>query len=199
MTTLERSAAVGSGRPAARQGEAVAASSGEPPQADASDILEHPSGARPPRLEWWLMIAIMVVLAVLTFLNVTVRYLTNASFAYTEELSVALMVTLVMVGTACAVRRNHHIRVTFLVDKRPGTRKASDVATHLVTLVTFAVLGYYGVRQTMDDIEFGVVSAGLGVPEWWFSIVLPIGCALVCWRAAEAFVRSLVSGKGDAQ
>ena len=149
----------------------------------------------PPRIEWWLMIAIMAVLAGLTFLNVTVRYLTNASFAYTEELSVALMVALAMIGTACAVRRDHHIRVTFLVDKRPAARKASDVATQLVTLATFAVLGYYGVRQTMDDIEFGVVSAGLGIPEWWFSSVLPLGCALVCWRAAESLVRLLFARK----
>jgi TRAP-type C4-dicarboxylate transport system permease small subunit len=160
---------------------------------EATDILE-PSGAQaPPRLEWWLMIVIMVFLTGLTLLNVTVRYLTNASFAYTEELSVSLMIALVLIGSACALRRNHHIRVTFLVDRSARKRWMSDMLMHVVALVTFAMLGYYGIRQTMDDMKFNVVSPGLGVPEWWFSIVLPIGCALVCWRAAEGFLHSVRS------
>jgi TRAP-type C4-dicarboxylate transport system permease small subunit len=147
------------------------------------------SEKRPPRLEWWMMIIIMLALAAITFLNVIVRYLTNASFAYTEELSVALMIALVLAGTASAVRRDRHIRVTFVVDRKVGSRRMSDLLTHLATLATFGFLGYYGVRQTMEDIEFGAVSAGLGVPEWWFSVILPIGCALVCWRAIEALIQ----------
>lgn len=47
------------------------------------------------RIEDWLTVIVMAALALITFANVLVRYFTNSSFAWTEEISVFLMIVLV--------------------------------------------------------------------------------------------------------
>ena len=58
----------------------------------------------------------MALLALITFANVVVRYLTDQSFAWTEELSVVLMVLLTMVAASAAVVRHSHVRIEVLID-----------------------------------------------------------------------------------
>jgi len=53
----------------------------------------------------------MALLALITFTNVVVRYLTNESFAWSEEVSVSLMVILTLVAGSAAVVRDRHIRI----------------------------------------------------------------------------------------
>jgi hypothetical protein len=53
----------------------------------------------------------MALVCVITFANVLVRYFTNASFAFTEEFSVFLLVVMTLAGASAAFARNRHIRM----------------------------------------------------------------------------------------
>jgi hypothetical protein len=52
--------------------------------------------------------------------NVLVRYFTDISFAFTEEISVALLVVMTLIGASHAFATNHHIAITFFVDRKPA-------------------------------------------------------------------------------
>ena len=85
--------------------------SSTPPDATpkAAENSERESEARPRiplKIEDWLTVIIMGALALITFANVLVRYFTDASFAWTEEVSVFLMIVLAMVAGSAAVARN---------------------------------------------------------------------------------------------
>ena len=67
----------------------------------------------PLKVEDWLTVIIMGMLACITFANVLVRYFTDASFAWTEEFSVFLMILLAMVAGSAAVARDRHIRIEY--------------------------------------------------------------------------------------
>ncbi|MBL8488591.1 MAG: TRAP transporter small permease subunit, partial [Rhodocyclaceae bacterium] len=54
------------------------------------------------RIERAVMALAMGLLCCITMANVVVRYLTNISFAFTEEISIALMVVMTLVGAAHA-------------------------------------------------------------------------------------------------
>ena len=71
----------------------------------------NPKARVPLAIEDWLTVIIMALLALITFSNVLVRYFTDASFAWTEEVSVFLMIVLAMVASSAAVARNRHIRI----------------------------------------------------------------------------------------
>jgi TRAP-type C4-dicarboxylate transport system permease small subunit len=75
-----------------------------------------PDEPRSLRIEDWLTVIIMAALALITFANVLVRYFTNSSFAWTEEISVFLMILLALVAGSAAVARNQHIRIEFFSD-----------------------------------------------------------------------------------
>ena len=69
----------------------------------------------PLAIEDWLTVIVMALLALITFANVLVRYFTNESFAWTEEISIFLMIVLALVAGSAAVARNAHIRIEYCV------------------------------------------------------------------------------------
>src|SRR6218665_2327855 len=67
----------------------------------------------PLKIEDWLTVLIMAVLALITFGTVLVRYFTDSPFAWPEEFSVFLMILLAMVAGSAAVARDRHIRIEY--------------------------------------------------------------------------------------
>ncbi len=129
----------------------------------------------PLALEDWLTVLIMAALALITFANVLVRYFTDSSFAWTEELSVFLMIVLAMVAGSAAVARDRHIRIEFF-SARGSLRRQRRLALFGAAMVAllFGLLTVLSIRLVWDDYRFGETSPGIGVPQWWYSIWLPI-------------------------
>src|SRR5689334_2479794 len=65
------------------------------------------------RLEEIAGAAVMAVIALITFANVVVRYATDLSFAYTEEISIALVVVVTLIGASLTITKDRHIRVEY--------------------------------------------------------------------------------------
>ena len=143
-----------------------------------------------PRFEAWLMIGLMVCLTGITLLNVIVRYLTNASFAFTEEVSATLMLVLVLVGTSAALTRDRHMRVNYLIrNLSKGSLRQLERVTALTFILAFAALAWYGGRQAWEDYEMEAVTPALGLPSWLFSIWLPLVSLLICARAVPILIK----------
>lgn len=128
------------------------------------------------------MAASMGALCLLTMANVLVRYFTDLSFAFTEEISVGLMVVMTLVGASHAFASNHHIAIVFFVERKAAFRRFSRRFAALCSLVMFGLLAWYGVRMTWDDFDFEVTSPSLGVPQWWYSVWLPLIALLIVVR-----------------
>jgi TRAP-type C4-dicarboxylate transport system permease small subunit len=133
-------------------------------------------------IERHLMAASMGGLCVLTMANVLVRYFSDLSFAFTEEISVILMVIMTLVGASHAFSNNHHISILYFVERLPKLRKAARRLASGCSLLMFTLLGWFGARMTWDDYQFEVTSPSLGVPQWWYSIWLPILSLLIVIR-----------------
>jgi TRAP-type C4-dicarboxylate transport system permease small subunit len=119
-----------------------------------------------------------------------VRYFTSASFAFTEEFSVFLLVVLTFVGASAAFARNGHIRMEYFVRKLPPPLwRAVEIAVMLCALVLFALLTFYGCKLFLDDWEFGTTSPGIGVPQWIYTVWLPVLCALIALRIVGRLAR----------
>ncbi|WP_227741047.1 TRAP transporter small permease [Delftia tsuruhatensis] len=132
----------------------------------------------------------MALLALITFANVLVRYFTSSSFAWTEEISVFLMILLAMVAGSAAVARNAHIRIEYFAEGGSALRRKrlARFGTLMVALL-FAVIAALSVRVVWDDYRFEETSPGIGVPQWWYSMWLPICSALITLRALQLFLR----------
>ncbi len=142
------------------------------------------------RIEDWLTVLVMGALALITFLNVLVRYFTNSSFAWTEEISVFLMIVLALVAGSAAVARDRHIRIEFFCESGSAARRRrlAQLGALMVALL-FALIAVLSVRVVWDDYRYGETSPGIGVPQWWYTIWLPVFSALIAARAVGLFVR----------
>lgn len=144
----------------------------------------------PLKIEDWLTVIVMGLLALITFANVLVRYFTNQSFAWTEEFSVFLMIVLALVAGSASVARNRHIRIEFFADSgSPARQRALARFGALVVALLFALLAVLSARMVYDDFQYGETSPGIGVPQWWYSMWLPILATAIALRALGLFIR----------
>ena len=144
------------------------------------------------RLRWedWLGGAVLALLALITFANVLARYFTNQSFAWTEEISVSLMVVLTLVAAGAAVARDRHIRIELFFGKgSPARQRRLALLSAAATLLAFVLLAALGGRLAWDDYQYDVTSPGIGVPQWWYTAGLPVFALAVAARALQLFVR----------
>lgn len=153
--------------------------------------------ARKPRipvaLEEGLAVACMALLVLITLGNVVTRYLTSQSFAWTEEISIFLMVLMTLAGASAAAARDRHVRIEYFYDGGSAARQRQlKIVGALIATLLFLGLALLFGRVVADEIRYGETSMGLGVPRWWFTVFSPLLCVAialrslgVAWRAAQ--------------
>lgn len=164
--------------------------SAEPLPPAAQNAAAGPKPRVPLKIEEILAAATLGVVAVITLANVLVRYFTDFSFAFTEEISICLMVMMTFFGASVAVVRNHHMRITFLADKLPPAwRRRAELFALVATAAMFLILAVFGASFAYDDYRFEVSSPALGLPQWIYTAWLPLLSAVVAARAVGRMVR----------
>lgn len=151
---------------------------------------------RPPRLvEEGFAVACMVLLVLITLANVVTRYLTEQSFAWTEEISIFLMVLMTLAGASAAAARDRHIRIELVYEggsaERQRRLKIFGACTAALTFLLLALL--FG-RMVWDEWRFGETTMGLGIPRWWLTFFLPLLSLLIAWRCLSV---ALAAGRAE--
>lgn len=127
----------------------------------------------------------------LAFANVIARYLVNYSLAFSEELEVAGLVWLTMLGAAMGFRRSAHIGFTILRDQLPRPlRRLAAAASVALTVGSMLALVWLGWLQIRAERSLDTVSEALAVPQWLYTAALPVGAVIV-------IVRVLQSARGE--
>ena len=132
----------------------------------------------------------MAAICLITLGNVVARYLTNISFAFTEEVSVFLLVFLTFVGSAKAFLDGNQIAVTYFVERAgPAWRRRWLLLSLALSALMIALLLWFGARMAWDDFDLEVTSPGLGWPQWIYTVWLPLLCAVILFRTGQRAVR----------
>lgn len=136
------------------------AASPRPPRGPRNWLDRAADGCR--RLQTWLMVACLVVMVVLLFGNVTLRYVFNSGINVSDEMSRLAFVWLIFLGSVLALRDHQHIGVTMLVARfGPGARKASHIGCQLLTLWVLWLMAEGSWRQTVIGLDTRLPVTGL--------------------------------------
>ena len=140
----------------------------------------------PSHFEEVLCAILFAVMAIITFINIISRYLLKYSFAFTEELVVSFFVWLTLLGTSIAFREQSHLGFTFLTDRLPPKfqKRLLWISAGLGAAL-FIFLIYFSIRQVGEEILLGITSSGIGVPQWWYTIGVPIWSILIVLRVFQ--------------
>lgn len=130
---------------------------------------------------------LLAAMALLAFVNVIARYFIHYSLAFTEEIEVALLVWLTMLGTAAGFRRAMHLGFNFVVLRFSASAKKTTVLLgSLLTIIVFCVLLWVGIFQIKDEVALQITTEALGIHQWWYTLAIPTGSLLVMFRAVES-------------
>jgi TRAP-type transport system small permease protein len=151
----------------------------------------------PLSVERVLIAAAMAAMALITAANVVTRYLTSISLAFTEEFSVALMVIVALLGTSLAMAAGRHIRIGYFADLLPPRAwRWAEIAALALAVLMFGILVVWGASLTWDEYQFEIMSAGLDLPQWWYTGWMPLLSGAVILRALGRMVRLARGGQG---
>ncbi|MCQ4258270.1 TRAP transporter small permease [Stutzerimonas stutzeri] len=143
------------------------------------------------RLERVLATVALVIIGLISLANVVVRYFTNASFAFTEEISVFLLVILTFAGASVAMRSNRHIRIAFLERLFPRLRTPLILLQWLASVLVLGLVLWYGGHFAFEEYQWESESPGLGLPNWWYVVWLPFLALLMLVRLTQMTVDRL--------
>lgn len=131
--------------------------------------------------------AMVGVMSVLAFLNILARYLTNFSLAFTEEVEVSLLVWLTLLGAAAGFKHGVHLGLTFIVERLPRrARRAVAAGGTVLAVGLFLALAWFGLWQLVDEAKMATTSEALGIPQWLYTLALPVGGIIMIGRAVQA-------------
>ena len=122
------------------------------------------------------MLSLFIVGMVTT--EVVLRKFFGTSLIFTEELARYLMVWLVFLGSALAVRDGSHIRINFLVKRLGRTAQiAFAVAARIVTILFLILLIFEGLRILPQ--QFYQTTITFDAYMFYFYLARPVGSVLM--------------------
>ncbi|MFO1413148.1 MAG: TRAP transporter small permease [Burkholderiales bacterium] len=138
------------------------------------------------RLLRFFIAACLVVMVVLVFGNVVLRYGFNSGITVSEELSRWVFVWLTFVGALVALRDHKHLGMDSVVSKLPPAgKKACFILSNLLMLGCVVVFAIGSWQQTLINIGNAAPATGLS-SGWFYGVGL-----FFCATAAPLIVRNV--------
>ena len=125
-----------------------------------------------------VMIAALMVMVLVMFMQVVLRYAFATGFAWTEELSRFLMVYMIFVGGAVLAAQDGHISVTILDELLKGVpQKILKLVQYLLCLL------YSGIMAKIGYSTLAIVgrqkSPNMQITMDWIYAIVPVSMALI--------------------
>jgi len=140
-------------------------------------------------LEWPAAALIVAEVAIL-LAGVVSRYALHEPLAWTDELAGVLLLWVAMLGSAIALLRGEHMRLTFLLEHlAPRPRERAETLGLLLTLTFLVLIAQPAVMFAVH--EHPITTPALGIPNSVRAAALPTGVLLMAlialgrlWRRA---------------
>jgi TRAP-type C4-dicarboxylate transport system permease small subunit len=142
------------------------------------------------RVNRWIVIAILAAMASMVFANVALRFFTDGSILWVEEVSRYLMIWLTFLGAGLVLRYGGHIGIDTLQERLPRHAIPVRAVIFVVMLGFFAVMLWLGIRYAA--FTWAQTTPVMQIPIGAVYLAMPIGFALLIVHAllmAASYVR----------
>lgn len=126
----------------------------------------------------WVLIGLLAAMSVIVFTNVVLRYLTDGSISWSEEVARHMMLWLTFLGGGLVLRSGGHIAIDNLQDALPAS--GARLVRWLVLVIMVAFLGlmtWYGCIYV--ELTMVQTTASTEIPIGLVYAAMPIGCILM--------------------
>ncbi|EKN63249.1 TRAP transporter small permease [Schinkia azotoformans] len=136
----------------------------------------------------------MAFMSVIIFWQVFSRYVVGSSLAWSEELSRFLMIYMVAIGSALALRDGKLIAVEIIPEILKGkVKRILIILVHLISIVFYIILMIYGLKVAES---FGnQIAPGTHISMYFIYLSLPIGGLLLLLNSVTCILEQFIEGK----
>ena len=132
-------------------------------------------------LEWFAMIC-MVILTVIVFTDVVLRYIFKQGFSWTQEVATLMLVWFSLIGMAIGVLERIHISIEMFTAKLPEKAiQVLECIDHILIAVFGGAMVYYGLL-IMNMTKLSTLPA-TKMPSSVLYVILPLSGLLVLINA----------------
>jgi len=137
-------------------------------------------------------VILLFFMCLLAFVNVITRYFINYSFAFTEEIEVACLVWVSMLGASQGFKLGIHLGFELIALRFPKVgKKILFPCASLLAIFSISVLIYYSYFQMKEEILLKITTEALSIPQWIYTLAIPVGGILMIVRIIEVMVKRL--------
>jgi TRAP-type transport system small permease protein len=129
------------------------------------------------RVNRWVVIAILAAMASMVFANAALRFFTDGSILWVEEVSRYLVIWLTFLGAGLVLRYGGHIGIDTLQERLPRHAIGIRGAIFVVMLAFFIVMLWLGIRYAA--FTWGQTTPVMEIPIGAVYLAMPIGFALM--------------------
>ena len=151
--------------------------------------------AEPKKAEPWMRpieiaaAALLAVMIVMVLANVFFRYVLARPLIWGDEVASISFIWMAMLGSALAVDRHEHMKLTIFLPLMPGrVARAAEIAGQVLVCVLLLRLLPVAVEYAYE--ESYVTSPALGLPMSWRAAALPAGIGLMAVLMVLSTLRS---------
>jgi C4-dicarboxylate transporter DctQ subunit len=128
-------------------------------------------------VEGLIILSASVILTIVT-IEVGLRYIFGHSLIFTEELSRYLMVWIVFLGGAIAIRDGSHIKINvFVIRLNTKIRQILQTVAHALTLAFLVVITIEGIRILPRQLYQMCITIDISL--FYFYLAIPTGSILM--------------------
>lgn len=128
-------------------------------------------------VEGLVILGATVIVTIVT-IEVVLRYIFGLSLIFTEELARYLMVWIVFLGGALAVKDDSHIRINVLVQRlSPRLGQLVRIIAHGLTMLLLVVLTVEGTKILPRQLDQMCIT--IDTSMFYFYLAIPVGSILM--------------------
>ena len=143
-----------------------------------------------------LVILIAGIIVAIVTTEVTLRYLFSHSLIFTEELSRYLMVWIVFLGSALAIRDGSHIRIQILVNRLgPRMQQIVQLAAYALIIAFLVFITVEGLKILPRQLQQMCITIDISL--FYFYLAIPVGSILMIIFLLPV-IRQTLAGKSAA-
>ncbi|MEQ8895504.1 MAG: TRAP transporter small permease [Roseovarius sp.] len=140
----------------------------------------------------WILTAMVLAMTLLILGQVFWRYVLEAPFVWSEELSLLLMTWITFLGAALLLMRNEHLGIEVFIEKMPPLAAKASLLLGRALVLLFCICLVYGAWILMEKTR-NSITPGLQISVAWQYGGAFVGGILMALVALEQFVRGLLN------
>ena len=143
-------------------------------------------------IEKWLLIAMVVFMVSINFIQAVSRYIFHYSIPWSEQTSVVLFMFMILIGGNLAIKEDSEIKIEIIKFKNQRSNTRFRLISDVISLLTLGLLFVSAIFLTIQGRTVPQSLSAIPLSYWQLYMVMVIGFGLMFIEKLTNVVKKIV-------